>query len=77
VALTAARSLQDLSSFVLRYHSLELYEQLIFRAGTLWCFDKQRLDSVAGQFLDQKNLIRIFAAPERVNAKETLKQIIY
>src|ERR1019366_4542511 len=48
VSLTAARSLQDLSPFVLRYHPLELHKQLIFRAGTLRCFDKKRLHSVAG-----------------------------
>src|SRR6266478_1033589 len=62
MSLTAARSLQNLSSFVLRYHSLELHQQLIFRAGSLRRFDKQRFHPMAGQFLDQQNLVRVLAA---------------
>jgi hypothetical protein len=41
---------------------LELHKQLIFRAGSLGCFDEQRLNSVAGQFLNQQNLVSILAA---------------
>src|ERR1700687_5603075 len=48
VSLTTARSLQNLSPFVLRDHSLELHQQLIFRAGSLRRFDKQRFNPIAG-----------------------------
>ena len=48
MSLTTAGSLQNLSSFVLRYHSLELHQQLIFRAGSLRRFDKQRFNPITG-----------------------------
>src|ERR1035438_2490644 len=62
VSLAAARPLQYLCPFILRYHPLELHQQLIFRAGSLRRLDKHRLDSVASQFLDQQNLVGILAA---------------
>jgi hypothetical protein len=48
LALTAARALQNLRSLIFSNHALKLYQQLIFRARALRCFDKQRLDSAAG-----------------------------
>src|ERR1035438_5633024 len=62
VSLAAARPLQYLCSFILRYHPLELHQKLIFRAASLRRLDKHRLDSVASQFLDQQNLVGILAA---------------
>ena len=62
VSLTAARPLQDLCPLIFGNHPLELHQQLIFRTVALRRFYKQRLDSVAGQFLDQQNLIRILPA---------------
>src|SRR5579863_4258098 len=57
----APRALQDLRSFVLGDHALELYEQLIFRRDTLGCVHKACLDSLSGQLLDQQNLVGVFA----------------
>jgi len=62
VSLTATRSLQDLRPLIFSDHALELHKQLIFRAGTLWRFNKQRLDSLAGELLDQQDLVRVLAA---------------
>src|SRR5229473_524941 len=42
--------------------ALKLHQQLIFRAGTLRRFNKQRLYSVAGELLDQQDLVRVLAA---------------
>jgi hypothetical protein len=41
---------------------LKLHEQLILGARSLRCFHKHRFDSVAGQFLNQQNLVSILAA---------------
>src|SRR5260370_20501110 len=62
VTLTAARSLQDLGPLIFGNHPLELYQQLIFRAVALRRSHKQRLDSVAREFLDQQNLVRVLPA---------------
>src|ERR1700730_15982347 len=62
VSLTATRSLQDLRPLIFSDHALELHQQLIFRAGTLRRFRKQRLDSLAGELLDQQDLVRVLAA---------------
>ncbi len=58
---TTPRALQDLRSFVLGDHALELHQQLIFRSGALRCIHKARLDSLSGELLDQQNLVGIFA----------------
>ena len=62
MSLTAVRSLQDLRPLIFGNHPLELHQQLIFRAVALRRFHKQRLDAVAGEFLDQQNLVRVFPA---------------
>ena len=59
MSLAAARALQDLRPFILRDHALKLNQELIFRAVTLRRLDKQCLDSVASEFLDEQNLVRI------------------
>src|SRR5712692_3879702 len=62
VSLTATRSLQDLRPLIFGDHALELHQQLIFRAGALRRFNKQRLDSLAGELLDQQDLVCVLAA---------------
>jgi len=62
VSLTTTRSLQDLRPLIFGDHALELHQQLIFRTVALWPLHKQRLDSVAGELLDQQNLVRVLPA---------------
>src|SRR5205807_2970810 len=62
VSLAAARALQDLRSFIFRDHALELNQELIFWAVALGRLHEHRLDSVASEFLDQQNLIRVLTA---------------
>jgi hypothetical protein len=62
VSLTAARSFQDLRPLVFGDHALELNKKLILRAVALRRFHKQRLDSMAGELLDQQNLVGVLPA---------------
>src|SRR6266498_15270 len=62
VSLAAARALQDLRSLIFSDHALELNQELIFCAVALWRLHKHRLDSMASEFLDQQNLVRVLAA---------------
>jgi len=52
MAFASSRALQNLCSFILRDHSLELYEQLVLGRRTAWRARKQSLDAGAGKFLD-------------------------
>src|SRR5215831_3655375 len=62
VSFTAARTFQDLRSFIFSDHPLELHKKLIFRAVALWRLHEHCLDSVAGELLDQQDLVRVLAA---------------
>src|SRR6516164_4515452 len=62
VSLATTRPLQDLGSFVLRNHALELNQELIFRAVALRRLHEQGFDSVAGELFDQQNLVSILSA---------------
>src|SRR6266852_2298720 len=61
ISFAAPRAFQDLRSFVLGDHALELYEQLIFCGGALGCLHEARLHAVSSQLLDQQDLIGVFA----------------
>src|SRR5664280_1781473 len=62
MAFAAARTLQDLSAFVFSDHALELQQQLILGRLRLWCFDEDRLHTMAQPFLGQQHLIGVLAA---------------
>jgi hypothetical protein len=62
MSLTAPGTFQDLRPFIFRDHALELNQELIFRAVAWWRFHEQGVDSMAGQLLDQQNLVRVLAA---------------
>src|SRR5215469_9348647 len=62
VSLATTRTLQDLCSFVLRNHALELNQELIFRTVALRRLHEQGFDAVAGELFDQQNLVSILAA---------------
>src|SRR5215469_1642039 len=62
VSLATTRTLQDLCSFVLRNHALELNQELIFRTVALRRLHEQGFDSVAGELFDQQNLVSILSA---------------
>jgi hypothetical protein len=63
IAFAASRAFQDLRSFVLGDHALELYEQLLFRGGALRCLHEARLHPAAGLlFGNPKQLLIQFIA---------------
>src|SRR5215475_2451542 len=62
MTFAATRALQDLRSFVFCNHALELNQEVIFRAVSLWRLHEQGLDSVTSELFDQQNLVRILAA---------------
>ena len=62
MALAAAGSFKDLCPLVFGDHALELHQQLIFRRGALRRFYEDRLDTMTAEFLDQQDLIGVFAA---------------
>src|SRR5215469_2805142 len=68
VSFTAARTFQDLRSFIFSDHPLELHQKLIFHAVALWRLHEHCLDSVAGELLDQQNLVRILRKAQSVRA---------
>jgi hypothetical protein len=62
MALAAAGSFKDLCPLVFGDHALELHQQLVLRRGALRRFYEYGLDTMAGEFFDQKDLISVFAA---------------
>ena len=62
MSFSAARALQNLRSFILRDHSLELHEQFVLRRRTTRRAHKQGLDAGAGELLDQENLVCVSPA---------------
>src|SRR4051795_351010 len=61
MSLTAPGTFQDLCAFIFRDHALKLNQELIFRAVALWRLHEPGLDSMAGELLDQQNLVRVLA----------------
>jgi hypothetical protein len=57
MSFATARALQNLRAFVLCYHSLELYEQLVLGRRAAWRTHKQGLDAGTSELFDQENLI--------------------
>jgi hypothetical protein len=57
VSLTAPRTFQDLRSFIFSDHPLELHQELIVCTVALWRLHEHLLDSLAGELLDQQNLV--------------------
>ena len=62
MTLAAAGTLQDLRALVFRNHALELDEQMIFGGFLRRRVHKHGLDALAGQLLDDQNLVGIAAA---------------
>src|SRR5271165_5851996 len=62
MALAAARSLEDLRPLVFRNHPLELYQEMILCRRCLWRLHENRIDTIARELFDQKDLIGVFAA---------------
>jgi hypothetical protein len=57
VGLAAAVPFQDLRFLVFGEHPLELDEELVLRAVTLWTLDELDPGSGPGEFLDQQRLV--------------------
>ncbi len=66
---TTPRSLRDLRPLIFGNHSLKLQHEPLLGSFAAGGFQKDRLHSMTGKFLDQQNLISIFAtqAIRRVN----------
>src|SRR5260370_1009847 len=62
MSFAAARARQNLRSFILRDHSLELQEQFILGRRTARRAHKQGLDAGTRELLDQENLVRVSSA---------------
>ena len=62
MALAAAGTLQDLRALVFRDHPLELDEEMVFGGFQGRRLQEHGLDALAGQLLDDQNLIGIATA---------------
>jgi hypothetical protein len=55
VQLSSPRAFEDLSTFVLSDHALELQQQLIFRRSRMRRLDEYHRHVMAGQLLNEQN----------------------